>query len=80
MALATGYISYFQWDEEPYKSDETEEVKDKYGKKVEYPNIIISIAMQVCPDCDYAEWLSIEESNYEIQDINNHTVIKEEIN
>jgi hypothetical protein len=74
MALASTSVDWWEWDEYPYDGDIKEKVKDKNGREIDEPYVWLSMCISICPDCDYSEWISIEESNYEIQNTCNHTV------
>lgn len=58
-----------EWDDEPYENGITENVTNKAGVKLEKPNLYMNIVILLCPDCNYTKWLSIEECNYEINDV-----------
>jgi len=73
-ALCSVFVGGSEWDDYPYEEGKKESVLYKDGRLNEEPGIFLNICMVVCPDCNYSEWLSIEESNYEIQSVCNHTI------
>ena len=74
LALCSTSITWGEWDDFPYKNEVEEHVLYKDGSESEEPSLEIYLALLICPDCNYCEWMSIEEGNYEIHDIYNHTL------
>lgn len=59
MVLATGYISSFRIEDEPYEEGKKEIVLDEYGNEIENIYVEVYIDVIICPCCSTVKHLSI---------------------